>query len=143
MDFNVYMGFNFIEMGIYYGDVHYGLRISKKVVIEDDIFLEPVYELLFDESREDDLTNISNVYFKLSDPQEFTTRSPLSIVSGIPEFTTRSPLSIVSGIPEYRYELLVDVFTTYDGVQSCKGWQVITAEQMAEFVSGNKKIQRG
>jgi hypothetical protein len=100
-------------MGIYYGDVHYGLRISKKVVIEDDIFLEPVYELLFDESREDVLTNISNVYSKLSDPQG------------------------------YRYELLVDVFTTYDGVQSYKGWQVITAEQMAEFVSGNKKIQRG
>ena len=116
---------NFIVMGIYYGDTHYGIRISKKVVIEDDIFLEPVYELLFDESREDVLTKVSNVYSKLSDPQEFT---------------TRSPLSIVSGIPEYRYELLVDVFTTYDGTSSNKGWQVITAEQMNEFIGGMYKI---
>ena len=137
------MGFNFIEMGIYYGDVHYGLRVSKKVVIDGDTFLEPVYELLFDESREDVLTKVSNVYSKLSDPPEFTTRSPLSIVSGIPEFTTRSPLSIVSGIPEYRYELLVDIFTTYDGISSYRGWQVITVEQMNEFIGGMYKIQRG
>ena len=100
---------NFIVMGIYYGDTHYGIRISKKVTIEDS---EPVYELLFDESREDDLTNISNVYSKLSDPQG------------------------------YRYELLVDVFTTYDGPQSYKGWQVITAEQMVEFIAGKHKISR-
>ena len=104
---------NFIVMGIYYGDVHYGLRISKKAVIDGEIFLEPVYELLFDESREDDLTNISNVYSKLSDPQG------------------------------YRYELLVDVFTTYDGPQSYKGWQVITVEQMVEFIAGKHKISRG
>lgn len=113
MDLNVYMVFNFIEMGIYYGDAHYGLRISKKVVIDGDTFLEPVYELLFDESREDVLTKVSNAYSKLSEPQE------------------------------YRYELLVDIFTTYDGISSYRGWQVITEEQMTEFVSGNKKIQRG
>ena len=112
MDLNVYMVFNFIEMGIYYGDVHYGLRISKKVVIDGEIFLEPVYELLFDESREDVLTKVSNAYSKLSEPQE------------------------------YRYELLVDIFTTYDGISSYRGWQVITEEQMTEFVSGKHKIKK-
>ena len=105
------MPINFIEMGIYYGDVHYGIRISKKVVIDGDTFLEHIHELIFeDESREDVLTKVSNAYSKLSDPQE------------------------------YRYELLVDVFTTYDGTSSYRGWQVITAEQMTEFIAGKHKI---
>ena len=107
------MNINFIEMGIYYGDVHYGIRISKKVVIDGDTFLEPVRELIFDESREDVLTKVADIYYKLSDPSK------------------------------YRYELLVDVFTTYDGTSSNKGWQVITAEQMTEFIAGKHKISRG
>jgi hypothetical protein len=125
----------FIEMGIYYGDVHYGIRISKKVVIDGDTFLEHIYsdsrstkrsesanipkfteeyyELIFDESREDVLKKVADMYYKLSEPSE------------------------------YRYELLVDVYTTYDGPQNNKGWQVITVEQMTEFIGGMYKISRG
>jgi len=108
------MGIYFIKMGIYYGDVHYGIRISKKVVIDGDTFLEHIYELIFeDESREDVLKKVADMYYKLSDSHE------------------------------YRYELLVDVFTTYDGTSSNKGWQVITAEQITEFIAGKHKISRG
>jgi hypothetical protein len=97
-------------MGIYYGDVHYGIRISKKVVIDGDTFLEPVRELIFDESREDVLTKVADMYYKLLEPSK------------------------------YRYELLVDVYTTYDGTSSYRGWQVINAEQMTEFIAGKHKI---
>lgn len=108
------MSINFIEMGIYYGDVHYGIRISKKVVIDGDTFLEHIYELIFeDESREDVLKKVANIYSELSDPKE------------------------------YRYELLVDVYTTYDGTSCNKGWQVITEEQINEFIAGKHKISRG
>lgn len=108
------MGIYFIEMGIYYGDVHYGIRISKKVVIDGDTFLEHIYELIFeDESREDVLKKVADIYSELSEPSK------------------------------YRYELLVDVYTTYDGTSSNKGWQVITAEQMIEFIGGMYKISRG
>ena len=97
-------------MGIYYGDVHYGIRISKKVVIDGDTFLEPVRELIFDESREDVLKKVADMYYKLLEPSK------------------------------YRYELLVDVFTTYDGPQNNKEWQVITEEQITEFIGGKHKI---
>ena len=107
------MGIYFIEMGIYYGDVHYGIRISKKVVIDGDTFLEHIYELIFDESREDVLKKVAHIYSELSESSE------------------------------YRYELLVDVYTTYDGPQNNKGWQVITVEQMTEFIGGMYKISRG
>jgi len=105
---------NFIVMGIYYGDVHYGIRISKKVVIDGDTFLEHIYELIFeDDSREDVLKKVADIYSELSEPSK------------------------------YRYELLVDVYTTHDGPQNNKGWQVITAEQMTEFIGGMYKISRG
>jgi len=98
-------------MGIYYGDVHYGIRISKKVVIDGDTFLEHIYELIFeDESREDVLKKVADIYSELSEPSK------------------------------YRYELLVDVFTTHDSIKNHKGWQVITAEQMTEFIAGKHKI---
>ena len=108
------MPINFIVMGIYYGDVHYGIRISKKVVIDGNTFLEHIYELIFEqESREDVLTKVADMYSNLSEPHE------------------------------YRYELLVDVFTTHDCIKNHKGWQVITAEQMIEFITGKHKISRG
>lgn len=97
-------------MGIYYGDIHYGIRISKKVVVYDNTFFEPIYELIFDDSREYVLTKVADIYSKLSQSSK------------------------------YRYELLVDIFTTYDGTSSNKGWQVITEEQMIEFISGKHKI---
>jgi hypothetical protein len=97
-------------MGIYYGDIHYGVRISKKVVIDESIFLEPVYELLFQDDSasavDDSLQNVATFYHELS-----------------------------NGV-EYQYELLVDVSTTHDGGSSKKGWQKITAEQMTEFIAG-------
>ena len=83
------------------------------MVIDGDTFLEPVRELIFDESRDDILTKVTHIYSELSESSE------------------------------YRYELLVDVYTTYDGTSSNKGWQVITAEQMTEFIAGKHKIQRG
>ena len=101
---------NFIVMGIYYGDVHYGIRISKKVVIDGETFLEHIHELIFDDSREDVLIKVADMYSNLSEPHE------------------------------YRYELLVDVFTTHNGMSSEKGWQVITVEQMTEFIAGKHKI---
>jgi len=37
-------------MGIYYGYIHYGVKISKKIISEDGcIFVEPMYEIIFDD----------------------------------------------------------------------------------------------
>jgi len=53
---------------------------------------------------------------------QFTTRSPLSIVPGIPEFTSRSPLSIVPGIPEdlQIYYVNDSPLVNYLGNKACK-----------------------
>jgi len=99
-------------MGIYYGDIHYGIKISKKV-ITGDLFIEQIYEVIFDNnsiSLNDYLYKVANIYLNLLEPEK------------------------------YRYELLVDVTTTYDGIRSDKGWQVITTEQMIHFVTGIYKI---
>ena len=145
-------------MGIYYGDIHYGIKISKKVKIEDNIITmnlskrshdkelfsgersskentmnlskqshdkeifyetfikenrEPIYEIKFDDnsiSLNDYLDKIKNIYLNLLEPHK------------------------------YRYELFVDISTTYDSIQVDKGWQIITAEQMIYFISGMYKI---
>lgn len=96
-------------MGIYYGDIHYGVRISKKVLVDGDTFLEPFFEIIFDDETvtiNDYLIRVANIYSNLSDPDN------------------------------YRYELLVDVITTYNGIQSYKGWQTATTEEMKNFIYG-------
>jgi len=100
-------------MGIYYGYVHYGIKISKKVLTEGDFCIEPIYEVIFDNnsiSLSDYLYKVANIYLNLLEPEK------------------------------YRYELLVDFTSTYDGIRSDKGWQVITTEQMINFVTGIYKI---
>ena len=102
-------------MGIYYGDTHYGIKISKKVITETegDLFVEPIYEVIFDNnsiSLNDYLYKVANIYLNLLEPEK------------------------------YRYELLVDITTTYDGKRSDKGWQVITTEQMINFITCIYKI---
>ena len=100
-------------MGIYYGDIHYGIKISKKVISEGDLFVEPNYEVIFDNnsiSLSDYLYKVANIYLNLLEPEK------------------------------YRYELLVDFTTTYHGIRSDKGWQVITTEQMINFITGIYKI---
>ena len=100
-------------MGIYYGDTHYGIKISKKVITEGDHFVEPIYEVIFDNnsiSLNDYLYKVANIYLNLLEPEK------------------------------YRYELLVDITTTYDGIRSDKIWQVITTQQMINFITGIYKI---
>ena len=102
-------------MGIYYGDIHYGVKISKKIISEDEnIFFEPIYEVLFDDktiSLNDYLNKVaSEFYLNLSEPKK------------------------------YHYELFVDIFTTHNDIKSCKGWQIITLEQMINFIDGVYKI---
>jgi len=110
-------------MGIFYGDIHYGIRIFKvqrrnnQTIdddADDDVFLELVFELLFQPdfsaTLEDSLQKICEFYGQLEDPHN------------------------------YQCELLVDIFTTHDGISSKKGWQPITAEQMTEFIAGAYKI---
>ena len=74
---------------------------------------EPIYEIKFDDnsiSLNDYLDKIKNIYLSLLEPHK------------------------------YRYELFVDISTTYDSIQVDKGWQIITAEQMIYFISGMYKI---
>ena len=100
-------------MGIYYGDTHYGIKISKKVITEGDLFVEPIYEVIFDNnsiSLNDYLYKVANIYLNLLEPEK------------------------------YRYELLVDITTTYDGIISDKIWQVITTQQMINFITGIYKV---
>ena len=100
-------------MGIYYGYIHYGIKISKKEITEGDLFVEPVCEVIFDNnsiSLNDYLYKVANIYLNLLEPEK------------------------------YCYELLVDITTTYDGNKTNKGWQVITTEQMIHFITGVYKI---
>jgi hypothetical protein len=88
-------------MGIFYGDIHYGIRISKKVENLDDNFIKTIHEVKFNDHSillNEYLDKIKNIYLNLLE------------------------------LKEYRYELFVDIFTTYNGVKSDKGWQIITAE---------------
>ena len=101
-------------MGIFYGDIHYGIKISKKIVIEDNIFTELVYEIKFYDNLIllNDLDKVKDIYLELC----------------------------VSEPDNYQYELFVDIFTTHDGIISSKGWQIITKEQMKNFIDGLYKI---
>ena len=102
-------------MGIFYGDIHYGIKISKKITSEDAIFFEPIHELKFEDNSillTTYLDLVKNIYLHLLDNES----------------------------DSYRYELLVDIFTTFNGTQSFKGWQQITIEQMNNFVNGMYKI---
>ena len=102
-------------MGIFYGDIHYGVKISKITVIDDDIFIEQIEEVLFDDktiSLTDYLNKVAPyIYLNLLEPVN------------------------------YRFELFVDVITTYDGIKSNKGWQIITTEQMINFIDGTYKME--
>ena len=100
-------------MGIYYGDIHYGIKITKKLISEGHLFVEPICEIIFHEnsiSLNVYLYKVANIYLNLLEPEK------------------------------YRYELLVDITTTYDSIRSNKGWQVITTEQMSNFINGAYKI---
>ena len=102
-------------MGIFYGDIHYGIKISKKIMFEGDTVLEPTHEIIFDDnsiSLNDYLDKVKNIYLHLLD----------------------------LNTDKHRFELLVDIFTTYDGNNSFKGWQQITIEQMNKFINGKYKI---
>jgi len=101
-------------MGVFYGDVHYGIKISKRTEDEHSIYLDPIYELIFDDDSEEDIIDkVANVYLKLNDPHN------------------------------YQYELLVDVFTTHNGISSKKGWQTISKDQMNDLIGGMYKLSRG
>lgn len=100
-------------MGIYYGDIHYGVKISKKIYRDGDIFLEPDYKVIFDNNAillNGYLDNVKNIYLNLLEPNE------------------------------YQYELFADMFTTYNGIRTSKAWQAITIEQMNNFVNGMYRI---
>ena len=100
-------------MGLFYGDIHYGVRISKKIETEDDIYIETIYEIKFDDNSialNDYLDKIKNFYLNLLKPDKF------------------------------KYELFVDMYTTYDGSKSSKEWQIITTEQMTNFINNMYKI---
>ena len=100
-------------MGIFYGDIHYGIKISKKIMFEGDTVLEPTHEIIFDDnsiSLNVYIDKVKNIYLTLLEPDK------------------------------HRFELLVDIFTTYDGNKSFKGWQQITIEQMNNFIIGKYKI---
>ena len=102
-------------MGILYGDIHYGVKISKKIEIEDDIYIEQIYELKFDDnsiSLNDYLDKVKNIYLNLLEPHKY----------------------------KYQYELYVDMYTTYNGIKSNKTWQIITPEQMINFINNMYKI---
>jgi hypothetical protein len=99
-------------MGIFYGDIHYGAKISKKIEKDDAIFLEEIYEVKFYDtsiSLNDYLYILAKFYLKLLEPDS------------------------------YRYELYVDITTTYNGMRSNKGWQIVTKEQMIDFICGMYK----
>jgi hypothetical protein len=100
-------------MGIYYGDIHYGVKIAKKIYRDGDIFLEPNYEVIFDNNAillNSYLDNVKNIYLQLLEPHR------------------------------YQYELFADIFTTHNGIVSNKAWQRITMEQMNNFINGMYKI---
>jgi len=102
-------------MGIFYGDIHYGIKISKKIRSDGCTFLDPIHELKFDDNSillTTYLDLVKKIYLNLLDNE--------------------------SDI--YQYELLVDIFTTHDGIQSFKGWQQITIEQMNNFINGKYTI---
>lgn len=57
-------------MGIYYGDIHYGIRISKPVSLDGDLLeLKPIYELIF--SSQFDLEKVRDFYKTLTKPQDY------------------------------------------------------------------------
>ena len=100
-------------MGLFYGDIHYGIKISKKIMNEDSTFLEPIIELKFDDktiSFNDYLDYINNEFLNLIDPEK------------------------------YQFALYVDIISTYDQIKKCKGWQNITTEQMVNFLNNSYKI---
>ena len=109
-------------MGIYYGNIHYGIRISRTFSLhEDEIRAEPIFELMF--SSHSDLEKVRGFY------------STLRILEA-----KNDKISRMNCAGEYIYFVFVDICTTYSGMQSTKGWQPITSEQMADFVKGNYKI---
>ena len=100
-------------MGIFYGDIHYGLKISQKIVNEDNIFFNTIYEVKFDDTSitlTDYFNEIKNTYLNLLTPSD------------------------------YKYDLLVDIYTTYDGLNTYKGWQPISHEQMNNFINEKYKL---
>ena len=55
-------------MGIFYGDIHYGVKISKKIEIQNDILIETIYEVKFDNNTillNDYLNTVKNIYLNL------------------------------------------------------------------------------
>jgi hypothetical protein len=100
-------------MGLFYGDIHYGIKISKKVKNDDLIFLETIFELTFVDrtiSFNDYLDSINNEFLNLIDPEK------------------------------YQFALYVDIISTHNQIKMCKGWQNITTEQMVNFLNNSYKI---
>jgi hypothetical protein len=103
-------------MGIYYGDIHYGIKITKKSKeenTEEEFLIEPIYEIVFDNHSillDDYLDKIKDTYLKIVEPEKYT------------------------------YELFVDIFSTHNGITKDKGWQRITMEQMNNFINGKYTI---
>lgn len=100
-------------MGIFYGDIHYGIQISKKINNNDQIFEEIIYEIKFiDKSITLDkyLGYVKIIFLYLFKPEN------------------------------YQYKLYADVITTHNCVENKKGWQVISQEQMFNFIGRKYKI---
>ena len=87
-------------MGIFYGDTHYGIKNSKKVIIDNHSI-----------KLNDYLYNIKIIYSSLLHPEN------------------------------YQYELYVDLFSTYNSITDSKTWQIITLEQMNNFINSSYQIQ--
>ena len=57
-------------MGIYYGDIHYGVRISRPVSLCGDLLeLTPIFGLMF--SSQSDLEKVRDFYKTLTKPQDY------------------------------------------------------------------------
>lgn len=100
-------------MGIYYGDIHYGARITEVTEVEGYIEEELVLELLFINNGTSLDTYIDQI---------------------------KSVFSTLSGTAKYKYELYVDIITTFDANSCQKGWQIVSGIEMNKVISGKYKI---
>jgi hypothetical protein len=144
-------------MGIYYGDIHYGVRISRPVndlrisssVGDTPAFLRNPATAPQSSPLRGDESKISTSLLASQRESGFSS----SLDGGLLEpiygliFSSQSDLEKVRDFyktltkpNDYRYFVCVDVYTTFNGIQGIKEWQPITEEQMEKFVNGAYEI---
>jgi hypothetical protein len=95
------------------GDIHYGIKISKKIELDCGIFTEPIYEVIFNDksiSLSEYVIKVKHFYNNLADPYL------------------------------YQCELFVDIYNTLERKKCYKGYQIITHEQSLQFINGLCKM---